>query len=109
MDVVNTFKMIFRLKSLSKKVKQTLDSREEQIVERRRKRVLRRFISTKRLGHGKFVEYKEPVLLPNEIKGNMLSIKPQGSILRGMYWFSYSYVNLFRANEESSKAQHASA
>lgn len=85
MDVVNTFTNIvdFSFKSLLKQIKQTSEEQEERVVERRRKRVLHRLVSTKRLGHGKYEEYKEPVLLPNEIKGNMLSLKPQGSILKG--------------------------
>jgi hypothetical protein len=68
-----------------KDVKAGLKETEEKKVERRRKRVFRNLVETKRLGHGKFEEYKEPVLLPGEIKGSMISIKPQGNILKGNF------------------------
>lgn len=71
-----------RLKSILKVVKKDLKEQADKSIERRRDRVFRDLIATKKLGHGKFEEYKEPVLLPNEIKGDMRSIKPQGNILK---------------------------
>jgi len=72
---------VFRLKSILKEVKSELKTRADRTVANRRKRVLRKLVSTKRLGHGKYEEFKEPVLLPNEIKGNMRTLAPQGNIL----------------------------
>jgi len=34
------------------------------------------------LGHGKFEDFKEPVLLPSEVKGALVSFKPQGNVFQ---------------------------
>ncbi|KAI6199176.1 SprT-like domain-containing protein [Aphelenchoides besseyi] len=71
-----------RVKSILKEVNKDLHDRAHAVAERRRKRILRRLIGTKRLGHGKFEEFKEPVLLPREIKGSLRTLKPQGNIFK---------------------------
>lgn len=88
--ISHLFHRNFRLKSLLKEVKTKLQTEANRGVERRRKRVFRKLVATKRLGHGKFEEYKEPVLLPSEIKGDLRSLKPQGNILSGKFlpWFN---------------------
>jgi hypothetical protein len=81
--ISHLFHRVFRLKSLLKEVKTELQTRAVRGVERHQKRVCRKLVATKRLGHGKYEDYKEPVLLPDELKSDLRSLKPQGNILAG--------------------------
>ncbi|KAI6213319.1 Protein with SprT-like domain at the N terminus [Aphelenchoides besseyi] len=94
-----------RVKSILKEVNKDLHDRAHAVAERRRKRILRRLIGTKRLGHGKYEEFKEPVLLPREIKGSLRTLKPQGNIFKDPLLHrnenqENEYVNLVHADAE---------
>ncbi|CAD5229777.1 unnamed protein product [Bursaphelenchus xylophilus] len=70
---------LLRIKSLIKELKEKLKQHQEDLVERRRKRVLNRLTAKKQLGHGKFEDFKEPVLLPEELNGSLRGLKSTGT------------------------------
>ncbi|CAD5225829.1 unnamed protein product [Bursaphelenchus okinawaensis] len=70
---------LLRIKSHIKKINEQLEEHKKNVVDRRRKRVLARLTGKKTLGHGKFQDFKEPVLLPEEITGSLRGLKSTGT------------------------------
>lgn len=90
------------MKSHLKDVNAILEKQRKTVLEKRRKRVLTRLTAPKSLGHGKFEDFKEPVLLPTELNGTLRGLKSTGtSILQGKRFILYF---LFLDFEKGSKS-----
>lgn len=96
-----------RLKSILKEVNGALNEQATGAAEKRRQRILRRLLATKRLGRGKFEEQPEPCLLPTELPDTLRAVRAQGSALKGLY--SFDRILLFIQSTSRTCQQYAEA